>query len=206
MFGRVPPHTELRVFGSLSYINYTKAEAAIHGVKMEPAIYIGFNSVNSAHAFYCPRTKVRRHSVMVDIDEAFSSLQFFASQVWDGKPVSPLSEAGDVPLTSTIVTSTACNPGGHVVGVGLPRLSASVEPPVVINATNASRAIPLSVATSAEHRGDYLAALTSEAQSFKDNLFIAPTLNLSPLLLIQSLRNSKFAPSVRPSTTPKVNS
>ena len=80
MFGRVPPHTELRVFGSLSYINYTKAEAAIHGVKMEPAIYIGFNSVNSAHAFYCPRTKVRRHSVMVDIDEAFSSLQFFAFQ------------------------------------------------------------------------------------------------------------------------------
>ena len=146
MFGRPPPHSELRVFGSLAYINYTKAQAAIHGKKKEPAIYVGFSSVNSSHTLYCPRTKVLRHSIMVDIDEDFSTADFFAAQV---------AEAA-TSLHSVMVEES----GPH-------RLRAAAVQYVSVNATNTSRSITLKEATSPENKDDYKAAVAKEAKSFQ---------------------------------------
>ena len=196
--GRLVPHDELRVFGSPSYIHYDKAQAALQGRKVEPGIHVGYSSVNTSHAIFCPRTGSVRHSINVDIDEQFKTVAFLKGQL--GLEPSDLDDAatsidhqgvGDeehLPLPPVPLTSTNTRVNTTVIGYKndsfrfpLPALTPSSEHSVFVNATNASRKMPMKVATSPQYKDLFDAALQAEVQSFRDNNVFASLHSASEL-------------------------
>jgi len=140
---------------------------------------------------YCPRIQSVRKSVNVDIDEKYGTVEFIKAKLGITtipqpvpqpaaaqpveEPQAQLDDSLPLPLPPLPVTSTAVF-NSTLVGykngdfnINHPRLGASFEHAVVVNATNASRAITLKQAMLPENRAEFEIAVAKEAQSFLDN-------------------------------------